>query len=1273
MADEIKENDTNLTGDIKNTSDFDKQLEDLKNGNLPDSHVFNLGKPSIVLQNCGFPPNDRIELAASRLRLKAGQGNHLFDIMDITGLDKALHTPVAVFEYGDMAKSQNIIVNLKKDDKNFLVGVFFNQHQRGYEVSDIRGLFNRDNIDWLRWIQQGKMIYGNKGEIQVLAAQQRTNLAEVNSKEARTSSDSYYLDSVDNILHKFGDVKDIYTIDFPEYKEQKERFNIFKQFRTAYLENDSINVYDAVREADEFYDALKANNKSILEKYTDGIEKPELSNAATDILNKANLEKSSQFKEVDLSYYYDRFKKETANRNEEVRLQKAIELALEKETVQLQEVKLNRENWNKLFPTGTVETPIGTVKLGENQFEKLQKNDRNNLLAAMYETLSNPAIILEKETLDEKTGEFRPVNVYGKSFIREDSNHKRAIESVVIFKDGENISISTHNKNIKDFVKQIKTADQIIFADSEISRVTSLILQNGGSQVQLKGINTQALNTRYDKNNLLSIKDLQFSNADDNSQIENISEAQVLAAQQRTNLADVNSKEARTSSDSYYLDSSDNVLQSFTDVKDVFDLSYYYDKFMKEAANETEDIQLQKALAFSLDKNVSPLIEVKINRENWSKLFPTGTIETPIGTVKLGENQFEKLQKNDRNNLLAAMYETLSNPAIILEKETLDEKTGEFRPVNVYGKSFIREDSNHKRAIESVVIFKDGENISISTHNKNIKDFVKQIKTADQIIFADSEISRVTSLILQNGGSHVRLQDAISNRVINSRYDKNNLLSIKDLQFSNADIKKENEQEYMPEYNFNEYIHSSDFIEKFGDWEKVNRLEKNKLEADNPINRQDRFEQNEALNPLISQESLDLYDKRLINISQVPQMPYMERNPSTGKWLPTQEAVELVQSGLLYIEKQGQEYMMIDSRQKISQNNEINTSQEMHDTMYHTNSWDSDFPSVFSNALYKELKRDDNLENLRLKAKAGDRDAADELVHEIADYEMIRNLKETFPDAIVAPVIAEEASGNNQVPYAYANLLRENGFEIDTNIIQSVRSHHTGANSIKRFTNRVRFDGEVQKGKSYILVDDHIDYGGTLRDFKDYIEANGGKVLAFSTLTAIDKDIKICPTKENIEKLNNYGDKVDELLKQFGITDNKNGLTNGEVEGLLNLLSDKNRNREFESEDQRRFCILCKEIADAYQSKIKQEERTKPVLNRFLKLTSNLTIEEQKNLSDKINKISEAIKSENHDVIRLVQSFNKPEYSKKSPNFSQDILNADIKNLLPQNSSFNQE
>lgn len=155
---------------------------------------------------------------ATGWKKKANQGNHPFEILDIQGLAGAVQKPVAVFEYGDKRKSQNVIVNLEKDGKNFLVGVFFNQIRDGFEVSSIRGLFNRDNMDWMHWIQQGKMIYGNKEKIQVLAEQQRTNLADVHSKEARTSSDSYYLDSVDNILQSFGDVKDIYTKDFPRMK-----------------------------------------------------------------------------------------------------------------------------------------------------------------------------------------------------------------------------------------------------------------------------------------------------------------------------------------------------------------------------------------------------------------------------------------------------------------------------------------------------------------------------------------------------------------------------------------------------------------------------------------------------------------------------------------------------------------------------------------------------------------------------------------------------------------------------------------------------------------------------------------------------------------------------------------------------------------------------------------------------------------------------------------------------------------------------------------------
>ena len=70
----------------------------------------------------------------------------------------------------------------------------------------------------------------------------------------------------------------------------------------------------------------------------------------------------------------------------------------------------------------------------------------------------------------------------------------------------------------------------------------------------------------------------------------NKDEIQVLAVQQLTNLADVNSKEARTSSDSYYLDFVNNVLRNFCDVKDVFDFAYYYDGFMNEVSYESENI-----------------------------------------------------------------------------------------------------------------------------------------------------------------------------------------------------------------------------------------------------------------------------------------------------------------------------------------------------------------------------------------------------------------------------------------------------------------------------------------------------------------------------------------------------------------------------------------------------------------------------------------------------------------------------------------------------------
>jgi hypothetical protein len=87
------------------------------------------------------------------------------------------------------------MLEIQKDGKNFLVGVHFNQARRNVTVSDIRGIFPKDNAEWLNWINQGKFLYMNKEKIQELIDKQRKNLADVEYLD---------LDSIANVIESFG-------------------------------------------------------------------------------------------------------------------------------------------------------------------------------------------------------------------------------------------------------------------------------------------------------------------------------------------------------------------------------------------------------------------------------------------------------------------------------------------------------------------------------------------------------------------------------------------------------------------------------------------------------------------------------------------------------------------------------------------------------------------------------------------------------------------------------------------------------------------------------------------------------------------------------------------------------------------------------------------------------------------------------------------------------------------------------------------------------------
>jgi hypothetical protein len=60
----------------------------------------------------------------------------------------------------------------------------------------------------------------------------------------------------------------------------------------------------------------------------------------------------------------------------------------------------SREEYRRVFPQGTVKTPVGEVKIGKNQFEKMSDKDngkRRGLIGAMRQTLADPITIIQEE------------------------------------------------------------------------------------------------------------------------------------------------------------------------------------------------------------------------------------------------------------------------------------------------------------------------------------------------------------------------------------------------------------------------------------------------------------------------------------------------------------------------------------------------------------------------------------------------------------------------------------------------------------------------------------------------------------------------------------------------------------------------------------------------------------------------------------------------------------------------------------------------------------
>ena len=142
-------------------------------------------------------------------------------------------------------------------------------------------------------------------------------------------------------------------------------------------------------------------------------------------------------------------------------------------------------------------------------------------------------------------------------------------------------------------------------------------------------------------------------------------------------------------------------------------------------SNEAERSGLtrEEALAIiaSMEEHAEVAPEMELTIENWDAEFgEDGIVQTPIGEVKMGDHQYTKMMRQDRNGKLGMVKPTLENPDIIVEdsSEAKEGDTTERASSYVFVKAFTKADGSRYYYFTSVTVSKYGHEVVVSNQEK---------------------------------------------------------------------------------------------------------------------------------------------------------------------------------------------------------------------------------------------------------------------------------------------------------------------------------------------------------------------------------------------------------------------------------------------------------------------------------------------------------------------------------------------------------------------------
>ena len=122
--------------------------------------------------------------------------------------------------------------------------------------------------------------------------------------------------------------------------------------------------------------------------------------------------------------------------------------------------------------------------------------------------------------------------------------------------------------------------------------------------------------------------------------------------------------------------------------------------------------------------------QIKATDETWIE-----KVSTPIGEIKMGENQKTKFYKNGREEFYGMAIDTLRDPNVILVEYDKEYDPRHERPFSyLFVKTFKKEDGSDYVHFESVTVAQEGLEVSISSHHLRENQLEEKLKT-DRLLY----------------------------------------------------------------------------------------------------------------------------------------------------------------------------------------------------------------------------------------------------------------------------------------------------------------------------------------------------------------------------------------------------------------------------------------------------------------------------------------------------------------------------------------------------------